>query len=60
MSLIGGGTAGLMAAIRVPPISGLGLWSRNKGNTPLPRLGRDRHDHFGCHLPEVHGPDRRR
>ena len=53
---IGGGIAGLMAAIRA---GGLGarVVVAEKGNTLSSGAGGLGNDHFICYLPEVHGPD---
>ena len=53
---IGGGIAGLMAAIRAGEL-GAKVVVAEKGNTLTSGAGGIGNDHFVCHLPEVHGPD---
>jgi succinate dehydrogenase/fumarate reductase flavoprotein subunit len=53
---IGGGIAGLMAAIRAAD-NGLKVVVAEKGNTLTSGAGGMGNDHFLCYLPEVHGPD---
>ena len=53
---IGGGTAGLMAAIRAGEL-GASVIVAEKGNTKRSGAGRAGNDHFWCYIPEVHGPD---
>ena len=53
---IGGGIAGLMAAIRAGEL-GAKVVVAEKGNTLSSGAGGLGNDHFICYLPEVHGPD---
>ena len=53
---IGGGIAGLMAAIRASEL-GADVVVAEKGNTLTSGAGGIGNDHFLCYLPEVHGPD---
>lgn len=53
---IGGGIAGLMAAIRAAD-NGAKVVVAEKGNTLTSGAGGMGNDHFLCYLPEVHGPD---
>jgi succinate dehydrogenase/fumarate reductase flavoprotein subunit len=53
---IGGGIAGLMAAIRAAEL-GARVVVAEKGNTLTSGAGGLGNDHFVCHIPEVHGPD---
>ncbi|MCJ7594977.1 MAG: FAD-binding protein [Desulfobacterales bacterium] len=53
---IGGGIAGLMAAIRASEL-GARVVVAEKGNTLTSGAGGIGNDHFLCYLPEVHGPD---
>jgi succinate dehydrogenase/fumarate reductase flavoprotein subunit len=53
---IGGGIAGLMAAIRASEL-GAKVVVAEKGNTLSSGAGGLGNDHFVCYLPEVHGPD---
>lgn len=53
---IGGGIAGLMAAIRARDL-GAEVVVAEKGNTLSSGAGGIGNDHFLCYLPEVHGPD---
>ncbi len=54
---IGGGIAGLMAAIRASECGAKALVVE-KGNALHSGRGRAGNDHFETYLPEVHGPDR--
>ena len=51
---IGGGIAGLMAAIRAREL-GAEVIVAEKGNTLHSGRGRAGNDHFWCYIPEVHG-----
>jgi len=53
---IGGGIAGLMAAIRAAE-AGAKVIVAEKGNTLHSGRGRAGNDHFWCYIPEVHGTD---
>jgi len=53
---IGGGIAGLMAAIRAREL-GAKVIVAEKGNTLHSGRGRAGNDHFWCYIPEVHGTD---
>jgi succinate dehydrogenase/fumarate reductase flavoprotein subunit len=53
---VGGGIAGLMAAIRACD-SGATVVIAEKGATKYSGAGRIGNDHFWCYIPEVHGPD---
>jgi succinate dehydrogenase/fumarate reductase flavoprotein subunit len=53
---IGGGIAGLMAAIRARELGATAIVAE-KGNTLHSGRGRAGNDHFWCYIPEVHGPD---
>ena len=53
---IGGGIAGLMAAIRASEL-GARVVVAEKGNALHSGRGRAGNDHFWCYIPEVHGPD---
>lgn len=53
---IGGGIAGLMAAIRAAE-SGVNVVVAEKGNTLTSGAGGIGNDHFVCWIPEVHGND---
>lgn len=53
---IGGGIAGLMAAIRASEL-GVKVILADKGNTLHSGAGATGNDHFQCYIPEVHGPD---
>ena len=53
---IGGGIAGLMAAIRAREI-GAEVIVAEKANTLHSGRGRAGNDHFWCYIPEVHGSD---
>lgn len=54
---IGGGIAGIMAAIRASEM-GAKVVVAEKGNVEYSGCGRMGNDHFETHIPEVHGPDR--
>jgi succinate dehydrogenase/fumarate reductase flavoprotein subunit len=54
--VIGGGPAGLMAAIRAAEL-GAKVILAEKGNTKRSGCGSGGNDHFECYIPEVHGPD---
>lgn len=53
---VGGGIAGLMAAIRAREL-GVEVVVAEKGNALYSGRGRSGNDHFWCYIPEVHGPD---
>src|SRR4030042_2285928 len=53
---VGGGIAGLMAAIRARDL-GANVVIAEKGATRYSGSGRIGNDHFWCYIPEVHGPD---
>jgi succinate dehydrogenase/fumarate reductase flavoprotein subunit len=53
---VGGGIAGLMAAIRASE-RGAKVVVAEKGNTLSSGAGGIGNDHFLCYIPEVHGPD---
>ena len=53
---IGGGIAGLMAAIRAADL-GATVVVVEKGNTLSSGAGGLGNDHFVCYIPEVHGPN---
>ena len=53
---IGGGIAGLMAAIRAREL-GADVVVVEKGNALFSGRGRAGNDHFWCYIPEVHGTD---
>ncbi len=53
---VGGGIAGLMAAIRAREI-GADVIIAEKGATKYSGSARVGNDHFWCYIPEVHGPD---
>jgi succinate dehydrogenase/fumarate reductase flavoprotein subunit len=53
---IGGGIAGLMAAIRASEF-GAKVIVVDKGNTARSGEARTGNDHFWCYIPEVHGSD---
>jgi len=53
---IGGGIAGLMAAIRAADL-GVRVVVAEKGNTKYSGSGRAGNDHFWAYIPEFHGPD---
>jgi len=53
---VGGGIAGLMAAIRASE-AGTKVTVVEKGNTLRSGAGATGCDHFVCYIPEVHGPD---
>jgi succinate dehydrogenase/fumarate reductase flavoprotein subunit len=54
--VVGGGIAGLMAAIRAKEL-GVRVVVVDKGNTLTSGAGGCGNDHFICYIPEVHGPD---
>ena len=54
---IGGGIAGLMAAIRAAEL-GASVVVAEKGNVEYSGCGRMGNDHFETYIPEVHGEDR--
>ena len=51
--VVGGGIAGLMAAIRAAMRAR--VWSFEKANTQRSGSSATGNDHFGCYLPEYHG-----
>ncbi|MBW1801927.1 MAG: FAD-binding protein, partial [Deltaproteobacteria bacterium] len=53
---IGGGIAGMMAAIRAAEL-GAKVIVAEKADTRFSGAGATGNDHFMCYLPEVHGPD---
>jgi succinate dehydrogenase/fumarate reductase flavoprotein subunit len=53
---VGGGIAGLMAAIRAGEL-GAKVVVAEKGNALFSGRGRAGNDHFWCYIPEVHGSD---
>ena len=53
---VGGGIAGLMAAIRAAEL-GAKVIVAEKGNSARSGEARAGNDHFWCYIPEVHGPD---
>lgn len=53
---VGGGIAGLMAAIRAGEL-GAKVVIAEKGNTLYSGAGRAGNDHFRCYIPEFHGQD---
>ena len=53
---VGGGIAGLMAAIRARE-SGTKVVVMDKGNTFTSGSGGAGNDHFVCYIPEMHGLD---
>jgi succinate dehydrogenase/fumarate reductase flavoprotein subunit len=53
---VGGGIAGLMAAIRASEL-GAKVVVAEKGNVLFSGRGRAGNDHFWCYIPEVHGSD---
>lgn len=53
---IGGGPAGLMAAIRASDL-GVKVVLADKGNTLHSGSGSSGNDHFQCYIPEFHGQD---
>ena len=53
---VGGGIAGLMAAIRAREL-GSTVVVVEKGNTKRSGAGGGGCDHFAAYIPEVHGPD---
>jgi succinate dehydrogenase/fumarate reductase flavoprotein subunit len=54
--VVGGGIAGLMAAIRAAEM-GAKVVVADKGNTLTSGAGGAGNDHFLCYIPEVHGDD---
>jgi len=54
--VVGGGIAGLMAAIRAREL-GARVMIAEKGATKYSGAARAGNDHFMCYIPEVHGPD---
>ena len=54
---VGGGIAGLMAAIRAAEL-GAKVIVAEKGNARYSGCGRSGNDHFETYIPEVHGPDK--
>jgi len=54
---VGGGIAGLMAAIRAAEL-GAKVVVLEKGHAQYSGCGRMGNDHFETYIPEVHGPDR--
>jgi succinate dehydrogenase/fumarate reductase flavoprotein subunit len=55
--VVGGGIAGLMAAIRAGEL-GQKVVVAEKGNAQYSGCGRMGNDHFETYIPDVHGPDR--
>jgi succinate dehydrogenase/fumarate reductase flavoprotein subunit len=53
---VGGGIAGLMAAIRASEL-GAKVIVAEKGNTLRSGSGATGNDHFHCYIPEIHGTD---
>lgn len=53
---VGGGIAGMMAAIRAAEL-GARVVVAEKGNTVRSGAGGAGNDHFVCYIPEVHGPN---
>ena len=53
---VGGGIAGLMAAIRAAE-KGARVTLAEKANTLRSGAGASGNDHFMCYIPEIHGPD---
>jgi succinate dehydrogenase/fumarate reductase flavoprotein subunit len=53
---IGGGIAGLMAAIRAAEL-GAKVAVAEKANSMYSGSGATGNDHFMCYIPEIHGPD---
>jgi len=53
---VGGGIAGLMAAIRASEL-GAKIVVAEKANSIRSGAGGMGNDHFACYIPEVHGPD---
>jgi len=53
---VGGGPAGLMAAIRASEL-GAKVVVADKGNTVRSGSAATGNDHFRCYIPEIHGPD---
>jgi len=54
--IVGGGIAGLMAAIRAAEL-GAKVTVAEKSNTLRSGAGATGNDHFRCYIPAVHGPD---
>ena len=54
--IIGGGIAGLMAAIRCGEL-GLSVIVADKSNVRYSGAGATGNDHFQCYIPEYHGSD---
>ena len=54
---VGGGIAGLMAAIRAAEL-GAQVVVAEKGNVKYSGCGRMGNDHFETYIPEIHGSDR--
>jgi len=54
--IVGGGIAGLMAAIRAGEL-GARVVVSEKANTMRSGAGATGNDHFMCYIPEYHGPD---
>lgn len=54
---VGGGIAGLMAAIRAAEL-GVNVVVAEKGNVLYSGCGRMGNDHFETYIPKIHGPDR--
>jgi succinate dehydrogenase/fumarate reductase flavoprotein subunit len=54
---VGGGIAGLMAAIRAAE-SGVNVIVAEKGNVLYSGCGRMGNDHFETYIPKIHGPDK--
>lgn len=54
--IVGGGIAGLMAAIRAGEL-GTRVVVAEKANTMRSGAGATGNDHFMCYIPEYHGPD---
>jgi succinate dehydrogenase/fumarate reductase flavoprotein subunit len=54
--VVGGGIAGLMAAIRASEL-GAQVIVAEKGNTFFSGAGRAGNDHFWAYIPDYHGPD---
>lgn len=55
--IIGGGPAGLMAAIRAADLGVKDIILAEKSNTRRSGSGSGGNDHFMCYIPEVHGND---
>jgi len=54
---VGGGIAGMMAAIRAAEL-GADVVIAEKGNARYSGCGRSGNDHFETYIPEIHGPDK--